>query len=269
MNFQDWAKYLTYGVGPVRPSFIAGNWKCNGTVSQINGMVSTLNNAGKFPNTSEVVIACPSIHIVSTASMMREDISVAAEDVGYNGSGAYTGELSASMLADAGVKWTLAGHSERRSGFGGPGEGSEVVAVKTLNAIEAGLSVILCIGERLPDREAGKTMEVLISQLTPVIEKLPKSAWSKIVIGYEPVWAIGTGKVATPEQAEQTHAEIRGWLKQSTVGDEIASNVRIVYGGSVSGKNCDQLIKCPNVDGFLVGGASLKPDFIKIINCTA
>jgi triosephosphate isomerase len=248
---------------------IGGNWKCNGTVGQISSIVETLNNAGKFPNTSEVVIACPSIHILSTTAMVREDISVAAEDVGYNGNGAFTGELSAAMLADAGVKWTLAGHSERRAGFGGPGESSDVVAVKTLNAIEAGLSVIVCIGEQLSDREAGKTLDVCISQLTPVVEKLSKAAWSKIVIGYEPVWAIGTGKVATPEQAEQTHADIRGWLKNSAVGGEIASDVRIIYGGSVSAKNCDQLIKCSNIDGFLVGGASLKPDFIKIINCTA
>ena len=264
----EWAKYLCYGTGPARPKWIGGNWKCNGTRSQINGIVDALNGCGKFPLTSEVVICAPAIHIVSTAAALRSDISVGAEDVGLNGSGAYTGEHSAAILKDAGVKWTLAGHSERRIGFGGPGETSETVAKKTLMALNTGLHVTVCIGEKLSDREAGKTLEVCVEQLTPVCETIASSDWSRVVIAYEPVWAIGTGVVATPKQAEESHADIRKWLA-TKVGAEIAREVRIVYGGSVKGSNCEELIKCPNIDGFLVGGASLLPaDFVKIIKCT-
>ncbi len=214
---------------------------------------------------SEVVIACPAVHIMSVSAALRKDISVGAEDVGLNGMGAYTGEHSAAMLKDVGVKWTLTGHSERRVGFGGPGESSETVASKTVMALKSGLSVTVCIGESLAEREANKTLEVCIEQLKPVCAKLTADNWRRIVIAYEPVWAIGTGKVATPAQAEETHAEIRRWLA-TAVGKDIATNVRIVYGGSVKGSNCDELIKCPNIDGFLVGGASLLPDFVKIIN---
>jgi triosephosphate isomerase len=268
MDFEGWASYLARGTGPARPMLIGGNWKCNGTVAQINGIINILNSAGTFPNTSEVVIATPSIHLLRTSALLRKDVSVASQDVGYNGNGAYTGEHSATMLKDAGVKWTLTGHSERRTGFGGPGETSEVVAVKTLKAIQAGMSVIVCIGEQLEDREAGKTLDVCISQLTPVVEKLTKADFKNIVIAYEPVWAIGTGKVATPQQAEDTHADIRGWLK-GAIDAEVAKDVRIIYGGSVNAKNCSELIQGDNIDGFLVGGASLKPDFVNIINCTA
>ncbi len=264
----DWAKYLTTGVGPARPMWIGGNWKCNGTRDQLAKIVDTLNSAGTFSRNSEVVIACPALHLMSTAEALRKDISVGAEDVGLNGMGAYTGEHSAAMLKDAGVKWTLTGHSERRVGFGGPGETSETVAAKTVMALKSGLSVAVCIGESLAEREANKTLDVCIEQLKPVCANLTANDWRRIVIAYEPVWAIGTGKVATPAQAEETQAEIRRWLA-SAVGNDIATDVRIVYGGSVKGGNCAELIKCPNIDGFLVGGASLLPDFVKIINSTA
>jgi triosephosphate isomerase len=248
--------------------WIGGNWKCNGTKSQIKGIVDTLNGCGKFPLASEVVIFPPAIHIVSTAATLRKEISVGSEDVGINGSGAYTGEHSAAILKDAGVKWTLAGHSERRSGFGGPGESSDTVAKKALLALNTGLHVTVCVGEKLSDREAGLTLDVCMKQLTPVCEALAPNDWSRVVIAYEPIWAIGTGVVATPTQAEESHAGIRKWLA-TKVGAEIARDVRIVYGGSVKGSSCDELIKCPNIDGFLVGGASLLPDFINIIKCTA
>ena len=264
----DWAKYLTQGTGPARPMWIGGNWKCNGTKSQLAGIIENLNSAGRFSKNSEVVIACPAVHIVGTAAALRKDISVGAQDLGINGMGAHTGEHSAAMLKDAGVKWTLTGHSERRVGFGGPGESSEIVATKTVMALKSGLSVAVCIGESLAEREANNTLKVCIEQLTPVCAKLTVDNWRNIVIAYEPVWAIGTGKVATPAQAEETMAKIRRWLA-STVGNDVATNVRIVYGGSVKGSNCDELIKCPNIDGFLVGGASLLPDFVKIINCSA
>ncbi len=246
---------------------IGGNWKCNGTVSQIAGIVKTLNEGGAFPEQSEVVIAVPMLHIKYVQSILRNDIEVSAEDVGRNGMGAFTGEHSAEMLIDAGIKWTLTGHSERRVGFGQSGESSQIVADKTAAALKAGLSVIVCIGEQLAERESGKTMDVCQAQLEPVLAAISAEAWQKVVIAYEPVWAIGTGKVATPEQAEETHKCIREFLTEK-LSKEIADELRIIYGGSVSGASCAGLISCPNIDGFLVGGASLKPEFINIIKCT-
>lgn len=252
-------------------SLIGGNWKCNGTTSQIADIVQILNDGGAYPARSEVVIAVPLLHLKSTQGLLtRPDISLASQDVGLNGMGAYTGEHSAEMLVDSGIQWTLTGHSERRAGFGGqPGESSDVVARKTARAVQYGLSVIVCIGEQLAERDSGVTMDVCRSQLEPVIAAL-KSAddWTKIVVAYEPVWAIGTGKVATPEQAEETHLQIREYLA-SQLSEEIAQALRIIYGGSVSAKTCAGLIACPNIDGFLVGGASLKPEFVDIIKCTA
>lgn len=181
-----------------------------------------------------------------------------------SGFGAYTGEISAQMLLDSGVQWTLTGHSERRIGFGIPGETNELVGRKTAVAVQAGMSVIACIGEQLADRENGTTMEVCSAQLAAISAQLQPEDWAKVVIAYEPVWAIGTGKVATPEQAEETHRQIREWVA-AHVSAEVAAAVRIVYGGSVKGSNCRALIACPNIDGFLVGGASLLPEFADII----
>jgi len=264
----EWSKYLAYGVPPVKRALIGGNWKCNGTLSQIKAIVANLNAAGSFPLESEVVIAVPSIHIAHVKSVIRPDISIASQDVGINaGVGAYTGEVSVGLLTDIGLKWTLTGHSERRVGFGYPGETSEVVAEKTLVAVKGGLNVILCIGEQLAEREAGVTMDVCASQLAPVVAKLTEAQWKNVVVAYEPVWAIGTGKVATTAQAEETHAQIREWLA-ANVSVKVAREVRILYGGSVKGNNCKALIACPNIDGFLVGGASLLPEFVDIIKCT-
>jgi len=265
---EEWAGYLARGTGPKKRALIGGNWKCNGTVADVKSMVARLNASGRFPLTSEVVIAVPSINLLGVQSNIRPDIAIAAQDVAFNpGYGAYTGELSAALLADAGIKWTLTGHSERRVGFGFPGETSEVVGRKTALAISAGLSVIACIGEQLADRESGQTMSVCAEQLAAIAASLTEKDWGKVVVAYEPVWAIGTGKVATPEQAEQTHAEIRSWIA-ANVSSAVARDVRIIYGGSVSGANCNSLIACPNIDGFLVGGASLKPEFADIIKCT-
>jgi triosephosphate isomerase len=248
---------------------IGGNWKCNGTTAQIAGIVKTLNDGGEFPQKSEVVIAIPMIHIKSVQSQFRDDIAVAAQDVSRTGMGAFTGEHSAQMLVDSGIKWTLTGHSERRVGFGpGQGESSQTVADKTAAAVAAGMNVIVCIGEQLAEREAGTTMDVCISQLDPVLAALDGKNWEQIVLAYEPVWAIGTGKVATPEQAEETQKQIREYIASKTNADTAAA-LRIIYGGSVSGASCVGLIACPNIDGFLVGGASLKPEFVDIIKCTA
>lgn len=248
---------------------IGGNWKCNGTVEQMKKIIGCINAGGDFPVSSEVVIAVPSIHIVKAMDMFRSDVSVAAEDCGLNpGFGAYTGEVSPKLLVDAGVTWTLTGHSERRVGFGIPGETNELVGKKTAAAVKEGMFVMACIGEQLVERENGITMVVCAAQLAAIAKELSVEDWAKVVIAYEPVWAIGTGLVATPEQAEQTHKECRDWIS-THVSPEVAEAVRIVYGGSVNGGNCGKLISCPNIDGFLVGGASLKPEFVDIIKCTA
>jgi triosephosphate isomerase len=266
-----WGDYLTKGAPPSKRFLIGGNWKCNGTLASAKAIIEVLNKSGSIPPESEVVIAVPSIHISLAKSLFRSEISVAAQDVGVNKEGAHTGEVSAGMLVDAGVRWVLTGHSERRIGFGGPGtsgESSILVAKKTTVALAAGMSVIFCIGESLAERESNRTLEVCVEQLTPIVAALSNKPldWKRVVIAYEPVWAIGTGKVATPEQAEDTHREIRQWLAaQSSIGKD-ASRIRILYGGSVKGSNCKELVACPNVDGFLVGGASLLPEFVDIIN---
>jgi len=254
--------------GKITKALIGGNWKCNGTVASVKSMVEVLNKAGQFSANSEVVIAAPTIHLQVMKNLMRPDVAVAAEDVGFkNGYGAYTGEHSADMLADSGIKWTLTGHSERRVGFGYPGDTSHVVGVKTKNAIDKGISVMACIGEQLEDRQNGTTMAVCAEQLEAIKAALTEADWKKVVIAYEPVWAIGTGVTASPEQAQETHAEIRKWLSKN-VSATVAAETRIIYGGSANGANCKDLYSKPDINGFLVGGASLKPEFIDIINCT-
>ncbi len=183
------------------------------------------------------------------------------------GYGAFTGEISAEMLLDAQIRWTLTGHSERRVGFGMPGETSQVVAVKTKNAVDAGLSVIACIGEQLADRQNGTTMTVCSEQLDAIRVALKEGDWKKIVIAYEPVWAIGTGVTATPQQAQETHLHIREWLSKH-VSPAVAKETRIIYGGSATASNCSELYAQPDINGFLVGGASMKAEFVNIINCT-
>jgi len=262
-----WETNSTSGTAPSKRALIGGNWKCNGKASEIAAMIDVLNASGKFPVESEVVIAVPSIHLLTARDSFRDDINVAAQDVGIHGMGAYTGELSAEMLTDSGISWTLAGHSERRAGFGYAGEPSEVVATKAKRALDQGMNVIICVGEKLEDRDADRTMEVLRSMLEPCFAALVEEDWARCVLAYEPVWAIGTGKVATPEQAEGTHAELRA-LVADKVSPEVASALRIIYGGSAKKANCGALIKCKNIDGFLVGGASLKPEFSDMIKCT-
>ena len=248
---------------------IGGNWKANGTVAQVKKMIDFFGAVGEFSANSEVVIAGPSIHLSAMKASFRPDIATCAEDVSFKkGYGAFTGEITADMLADAGIKWTLTGHSERRVGFGVPGETNHVVGVKTKNALDSNLSVIACIGEMLADRQNGSTMAVCSAQLEAIAAALKGPAdWKKVVIAYEPVWAIGTGVTASPQQAQETHAQIRKWL-QKHVSQEVADETRIIYGGSATGSNCKELYAQHDINGFLVGGASLKPEFVDIINCT-
>ncbi|KAI0834998.1 Triosephosphate isomerase [Hypoxylon sp. FL0890] len=245
-----------------RKFFVGGNFKMNGTIKSITEIVQNLNKAQLDPNV-EVVIAPPALYLLLVREHLKREIGVAAQNVFDKPNGAYTGEISVSQLKDSGIDWVILGHSERRTILR---ESDETVASKTKFATENGVSVIWCCGESLEQREAGKTLEVIASQLAAL--KAQISDWSKVVIAYEPIWAIGTGKVATTEQAQEVHASIRAWLAKE-VSQSVADETRILYGGSVSEKNCKDLSKEKDIDGFLVGGASLKPAFVDIINCKA
>jgi len=224
-------------------------------------LAEILNKATLDPNV-EVVIAPPALYLIPLKETLREDIKVSAQNCYFQEKGAFTGEISPSQLVDAEIPYVILGHSERRSLFH---ETSEDIARKTRAALDVGLSVILCIGETLAQREAGETARVCEDQLAPVIAALKPSDWKNIVIAYEPVWAIGTGKVATAAQAQETHFEIRAYLSKA-VAKEVGEQTRIIYGGSVTAANCKELSTQPDVDGFLVGGASLKPEFVDIVN---
>jgi len=250
-----------------RRLFIGGNWKMNGSKSKIAEMCQVLKQGqyGQSTKNADVVIACPSVYLEHTKQSLPAFIQLAAQNCYKANSGAFTGEISPAMLADIGAKWVIIGHSERRAIFG---ESDKLVAEKVAFALENSLKVIACIGETLQEREAGKMFEVLERQLKAISDSIQSHAdrWKNVVIAYEPVWAIGTGKVATKEQAQEVHHHLRKWLA-SNLNESIASSTRIIYGGSVTGDNCTDLINEQDIDGFLVGGASLKPDFIKIINC--
>ncbi|KAI8628624.1 triose-phosphate isomerase-like protein [Xylariaceae sp. FL1651] len=243
-----------------RKFFVGGNFKMNGSISSITEIVENLNKAQLDPSV-EVVIAPPALYLLLVREHAKKEISVAAQNVFDKPNGAFTGEISVAHLKDSGIDWVILGHSERRTVLA---ESDEVVASKTKYATENGVSVIWCCGESLEQREAGKTLEVIANQLAALKAKI--SDWSKIVIAYEPIWAIGTGKVATTQQAQEVHASIRDWLAKN-VSQSVADETRILYGGSVSEKNCKDLSKENDIDGFLVGGASLKPAFVDIINC--
>jgi glyceraldehyde 3-phosphate dehydrogenase len=245
-----------------RKFFVGGNWKCNGTKDSVKKLIATLN-AAPLSRGVEVVVAPPALFSREAVDCLRKDVGVSAQDVYDKGFGAFTGDLSAEMLKDAGIGWTLVGHSERRTLHA---ESAEAVGKKAAAALKQGIKVIACIGETLQQREAGRTMEVCTSQLKAIAANVQD--WSNVVIAYEPVWAIGTGKVATPAQAQEAHAGLRGWLKQN-VSAAVASSVRIIYGGSVTAGSAKELAALPDVDGFLVGGASLKPEFVDIVNAGA
>lgn len=244
-----------------RKFFVGGNFKMNGTISSIKEIVNNLNNAQLDPNV-ETVIAPPSLYLLLVREHLKPEIGVAAQNVFDKPNGAFTGEISVSQLEDSKIGWTILGHSERRTILG---ESDEVVASKTKFATDKGLGVIWCCGESLEVREAGNTVSVVTKQLEALKAQIGDN-WEKVVIAYEPIWAIGTGKVATTQQAQEVHAAIRSWLK-TNVNQKAADETRILYGGSVSEKNCKELAKEADIDGFLVGGASLKPAFVDIINC--
>ncbi|KAL2486485.1 Triosephosphate isomerase [Abeliophyllum distichum] len=205
---------------------------------------------------AEVVVSPPYVFLSMVKSLLRNDFSIAAQNCWVRkGGGFYRVE----MLVNLGIPWVILGHSEKRLLLN---ESNEIVGDKTAYALSIGLKVIACVGETFEQRESGSTLAVVAAQIKAIAERL--SIWSNIVLVYEPVWAIGTGKVATPSQAQDVHSELRKWLHDN-IGAEVAASTRIIYGGSVNGANCKELAAQPDVDGFLVGEASLKPEFIDII----
>ena len=243
-----------------RKYIIGGNWKSNGSVDFVRTLCTdTLNTMEFDENRVEVVVAPIALHITSTKTMLNSNILVAAQNISADCNGAFTGEISADQIVDFGLQWTLVGHSERRKLFA---ETDDIVAKKVERAQAANLKVILCVGETLEQREANQTNDCLKTQLDAV--KTAVTNWGSIVIAYEPVWAIGTGKTATPAIAQDAHAYIRSWLTENVSAD-VAAATRIQYGGSANAGNCGELISQPDIDGFLVGGASLKPEFGVIV----
>ncbi|KAA0710022.1 Triosephosphate isomerase A [Triplophysa tibetana] len=242
-----------------RKFFVGGNWKMNGDKESLGELIMTLNTASLHDET-EVVCGAPSIYLDYARSKLDRRIGVAAQNCYKVPKGAFTGEISPAMIKDCGVDWVILGHSERRHVFG---ESDELIGQKVAHCLESDLSVIACIGEKLEEREAGTTEDVVFAQ-TKVIADNVKD-WSGVVLAYEPVWAIGTGRTASPAQAQEVHEKLRGWLR-ANVSDAVADSVCIIYGGSVTAANCKELATQADVDGFLVGGASLKPEFVDIIN---
>eukprot|EP00580_Thalassiosira_gravida_P001304 CAMPEP_0201606290 /NCGR_PEP_ID=MMETSP0492-20130828/5793_1 /ASSEMBLY_ACC=CAM_ASM_000837 /TAXON_ID=420259 /ORGANISM="Thalassiosira gravida, Strain GMp14c1" /LENGTH=276 /DNA_ID=CAMNT_0048070669 /DNA_START=48 /DNA_END=878 /DNA_ORIENTATION=+ len=248
-----------------RAYLIGGNWKSNGTVASLEKLIAEFNAAGPIPANAEVVVGAPFIHIPIALQSLRKDVEIAAQNCSLTGTGAYTGEITASQLKDMGVTWVILGHSERREGFGMAGEDSELVAKKTKLALAEGLKVMLCIGEKKEEREAGTTMDVCAEQLKAATAVLSEEDWANVSIAYEPVWAIGTGLTATPEMAQETHANIRQWMADN-VSAAVAAAVRIQYGGSMKGANAAGLMSQTDIDGGLIGGASLTKGFFDVVN---
>ncbi len=247
----------------MRRPFIAGNWKMHKTVSQAVALVDELIELVGGDQGVEVVVAPPFTALYPVAQRLKgSNLKLSAQDCFWEEEGAYTGEISPPMLADVGCAYCIVGHSERRHVFG---EGSDEVARKARALLAHGVSPIVCVGETLDEREEGRTIKVVGSQLQGSLEGLSQKDMVKVVIAYEPVWAIGTGRTATPYQAQDMHAFIRGWLGDS-FGGGVASSTPILYGGSVKPDNIRGLMAMDDIDGALVGGASLKASsFAQII----
>jgi triosephosphate isomerase len=238
---------------------IAGNWKMNGGLAANEALVQAML-AGIGSPKADVALCAPAPYLAQLQSLLKgSPIAWGSQDVSAHEQGAYTGEVSAAMLRDFACRYAIVGHSERRQYHG---ETDAVVAEKAQRALAAGITPIVCVGETLAEREAGVTEEVVKRQLAAVIH-LVGHCITEIVVAYEPVWAIGTGKTATPEQAQAVHAVLRAQLKAATPNPE---RIQILYGGSMNAANAATLLAQPDIDGGLIGGASLKaPDFLQIV----
>jgi triosephosphate isomerase len=248
----------------VRTPLLAGNWKLNCLRSESIDLARVIVDGCKDAKNREVMIAPVYTALSDVAAITSGSaVGLGAQNLYWESDGAFTGEISGAMLRDAGCTHVIIGHSERRQLFG---ETDYTVAKKVAAAVANDLVPVVCVGETLDQREAGTTMDVIRHQIAGGLVELPEEAFGKLVVAYEPVWAIGTGKTATPEQAEEIHAHIRDLLKDVLTPDK-AEGTRILYGGSVKPGNVDELMSCPNVDGALVGGASLKADdFLRIVH---
>ncbi len=247
----------------MRRKFVAGNWKMNKTGEEGAGLVKELVQALADTDSADVAVCPPFTALSAVAAELRGSrIELGAQNMHAESSGAFTAEISAGMLLAAGCKYVILGHSERRGLFG---ETDEMVNRKLHAALEAGLSPIVCVGEKLDEREAGRTEEVVSGQVRKSLAELDAKDMIKVTVAYEPVWAIGTGKNATPDEAQKVHAGIRTLLAD-TFGKACAEAVRIQYGGSVKPANAKAILAQADVDGALVGGASLKAaDFAAIV----
>lgn len=249
----------------MRKNIVAGNWKMNKTLQEGIEFVKELKDVLAADKPScDVVVCTPFIHLASVATILEvSNIGVGAENCADKVSGAYTGEVSAAMVASTGAKYVILGHSERRAYYG---ETAEILKEKTKLAMANDLTPIFCIGEVLAEREANKQNEVVYAQLADSLFELSADEFSKIVLAYEPVWAIGTGKTATAQQAQEMHAYIRSVIVEK-YGKEVADNTSILYGGSCNPSNAKELFSNPDVDGGLIGGAALKvADFKGVID---
>jgi triosephosphate isomerase len=248
----------------MRRLLIAGNWKMNLNLAKSVALAEGLKDAAKNRTDIDIAVCPPAIYVQPVGvALAGSNIGLGAQDVYFEKEGAFTGEISTEMLVDIGCKYVILGHSERRHILH---ESSELINQKVVAALKAGLTPILCVGELLSEREAGVTDVVIRRQFDGSLSNVSAEQMKKVVIAYEPVWAIGTGKVATPDQAEEVHVSIRDLITER-YGKEIADVVRIQYGGSVKAENAKDILLKPNVDGALVGGASLKVDaFMGIIN---
>ncbi len=248
----------------MRRAFIAGNWKMNLEKGSAVELAKALVN-GTRNITDRDVLICPSFPLLPIVNdvVSGSNIWLGAQNMYYEKKGAFTGEVSADMLKSVGCEWVILGHSERRHVFH---EDDSLINKKVKSAIEQGLKPILCVGELLEERESGKTEEVVKRQVVEGLKEVSPEDTAKIIIAYEPVWAIGTGKTATPEDADSIHSFIRDILRD-LYNSKVSENMRILYGGSVKPENIDSLMAKDNIDGALVGGASLKADsFLRIIN---
>ncbi len=248
----------------MRKNIVAGNWKMNTTLAEGVALAEGVNNALKNHKANcDVVIAVPFTHLASINAVIDQNIlGLGAENCADHKSGAYTGEVSAAMVASTGAKYVILGHSERRQYYG---ETSETLKEKIALAFANGLTPIFCIGEVLEQRENGTYLDVVKEQIESALFNLSAEDFGKIILAYEPVWAIGTGKTATADQAQEMHAHIRSVIADK-YGKEVAENCSILYGGSCKPTNAAELFAKPDVDGGLIGGASLKvEDFMGIV----
>ncbi|MCP8689666.1 triose-phosphate isomerase [Marinobacterium sedimentorum] len=250
----------------MRKSIVAGNWKMNGNLAANAELVKGLLSTRSGGDNVDVLVCPPAVYIPQVAALLQgSDISLGAQNASAFEKGAYTGDLSLCMLAEFGVQYVILGHSERRALFG---EDDAQVADKFHAVVAAGATPIVCVGETLQERQAGQTLEVVSRQLRAVLEVADKAKLADAVVAYEPVWAIGTGLTATPEQAQEVHQALRALIAEYDAA--AALKVRILYGGSVTADSAAQLFEKPDIDGGLVGGASLKAkDFLAICSAAA